>query len=61
MLEQLCVPSGMPAHEFAPLKIPPEVQARYDALSEGQKATLTIEMQQMFDALYAKMGVSRAS
>lgn len=61
MLEQLFVPSGMPAHKFAPIEIPPEVQARFDALSEGQKATLTLEMRQMFDALYAKMGVSSAS
>lgn len=61
MLEQLCVPSGFEARKYAPLTIPPEVQARYDALTDVQKTALRLEMETMFGALYAGLGASRSN
>lgn len=58
-IEQWLPSTGTPPFKFSPLEIPPEVQARYDALPEERKAELRAEVEAMIDGLYAKRGITR--
>jgi len=60
-LEELLSPTGHEAHRFRAIVVPPEVQARFDALSDDEKRRLRIECDVMMEALYAGCGITRSN